>query len=90
MDGETSKYLKVLSGVLQGTVLGPLMFLLYINNISTRISLFICLFSDDCILCRIITEDHNYLQENLNTLVEWTKQWQMILNPTKCVTLNCI
>ena len=91
VEGETSKTLKVLSGVPQGTVLGPLMFLLYINDISTGIGSSIRLFADDCVLYRTIktTEDHDHLQEDLNTLVEWTKQWQMTLNPTKCVTLNC-
>ena len=74
-EGETSKTLKVLSGIPQGTVLGPLMFSLYINDISTGISSSIRLFADDCVLYRIITtEDHDHLQQDLNTLVEWTKQ----------------
>ena len=54
VEGETSKTLKVLSGVPQGTVLGPLMFLLYINDISTEIGSSIRLFADDCVLYRII------------------------------------
>ena len=76
VEGETSKDLKVLSGVPQGTVLGPLMFLLYINNMSTEIESSIRLFADDCILYRIIktTEDHNCLQQDLNILIEWTNQ----------------
>ena len=93
VEGETSNTLKVLSGVLQGTVLGPLMFLFYINDISTGIDSSIRLFADDYVLhvYRVITsmEDHNHLQQDLNTLVEWTKQWQMTLNPAKCVILNC-
>ena len=68
MDGETSTNLKVLSEVPQGMVLGPLKFLLYINNINTRITSSIHLFTDD------------------GLLLEWIKQWQMILNPAKCVT----
>ena len=91
VEGETSNSLKVLSGVPQGTVLGPLMFLLYINDISAGINSSIRLFADDCVLYRVIksTEDHEHLQQDLNTLVKWTEQWQMILNPAKCVTLNC-
>ena len=91
VEGETSKTLNILSGVPQGTFLGPLMFLLYINDISTGIGSSIHLFADDCVLYRIIktTEDHDHLQQDLNAVVEWTKQWQMTLNSTKCVTLNC-
>ena len=67
------------------------MFLLYINDISAGIISSIRLFADDCVLYRVIktTEDHDHLQQDLNILVEWTKQWQMILNPSKCVALNC-
>ena len=68
MEGETSNTLKVLSGVPQGMVLGPLMFLLYITDIGTGIGSSICLFADDCVLYRVIKsiEDHNHLQEDLN------------------------
>ena len=81
----------MLSGVPQGTVLGPLMFLLYINDIDVEICSSIRLFADDCILYRIITspEDHHHLQHDLDSLVQWTQQWQMKLNPEKCVTLRC-
>jgi len=66
-----SEKLKVLSG----TVLGPLLFLLYANDICTGIRSSIRLFADDCVLYRVIktTEDHNHLQQDLNTLVEWTR-----------------
>ena len=69
------------------------MFLLYINDISTGIGSSIRLFADDYVLYRVIKstkgKDQNHLQQDLNTLVEWTKQWQMTLNPAKCVILNC-
>ena len=67
------------------------MFLLYINDVSTNIGSSIHLFADDCAVYRIIksTEGHDQLQQDLNTLVEWTKQRQIILNPAKCVTLHC-
>ena len=67
------------------------MFLLYINDIRIEIGSSIRLFADDCVLYKVIklTEDHDHLQQDLNTLVEWTKQWQIILNPAKCVALSC-
>ena len=40
-------------------------------------------------LSNYVTEDHDYLQQDLNIIVEWIKQWQMILNPAKCVALSC-
>ena len=91
VEGERSQDKRVLSGVPQGTVLGPLMFLLYINDINTNICSPICLFADDCILYRIIEtpDDHQYLQSDLNSLIQWTMQWQMKLNPEKCITLRC-
>ena len=65
VEGETSNTLKVLFGVPQGTVLGPLMFLfLYINDISTGIGSSIHLFADDYVLYRVIKsiKDQNHLQ----------------------------
>ena len=50
VDGAPSKPISVLSGVLQGTALSPLMFLLYINDIMDKVSSILCLFTDYCIL----------------------------------------
>ena len=54
VDGISSPPVHVLSGVPQGTVLGPLMFLLYINDIATGISSPLRLFADDCLLYRTL------------------------------------
>ena len=64
------------SGVPQGTVLGPLMFLLYINDITTNISSRIRSFADDCVLYQVIhsEQDHHHLQQDLNHIIQWTKQ----------------
>jgi len=89
--GHKSSYVNVSSGVPQGTVLGPLMFLLYINDITNNITSGIRLFADDCVLYRVIhsEQDNHLLQQDLNRIIQWTKQWQMSLNISKCVILTC-
>ena len=92
IDGEFSPSIPVTSGVPQGTVLGPLMFLLYINDIGELIdnSTSIKLFADDCLLFRPIQTDQDQvqLQSDLDKLRSWAKSWQMNFNPTKCECLH--
>ena len=85
-DGETSNHVLVLSGVPQGTVLGPLMLLLYINDITKDIDSPLHMFAGKCLLYRIIesTEDTTKLQQDLNKLSEWANTWQLNFNVTKC------
>ena len=75
----------------QGTVLGPLMFLLYINDIKCGTSSHLKLFADDCVLNRTINsqQDHLLLQHDLNIILKWTETWLMELNISKCVVLTC-
>ena len=68
LDGEASSPVNVKSGVPQGTVLGPLMFLLYINDIGTNITNSkVKLFADDCLMYRIVDskEDESKLRDDL-------------------------
>ena len=91
VDGESSEFIRVMSGVPQGTVLGPLMFLLYINDISNNLTSHIRLFADDCIIYRTISfpEDPLHLQEDLDRIFNCTTHWQMQFNIQKCVVLQC-
>ena len=90
IDGERSTDATVDSGVPQGTVLGPPLFILYINDISDNISSSIKLFADDCLLYRQINtkEDAALLQKDLDILTQWSSDWQMKFNPAKCSLLR--
>ena len=86
LEGESSEEARVRSGVPQGTVLGPLLFLVYINDLPTNLTSSVRLFADDCMLYREIhnTEDSALLQEDVNTLCTWESRWQMGFNVSKC------
>jgi hypothetical protein len=88
VDGEESRSVKVKSGVPQGTVLEPLMFLLYINDIGENIGSSVRLFADDSLIYMAVSSrnDCQRLQYYLTIMVNWRKKWQMIFNPSKCYT----
>ena len=86
----SSDWSAVTSGVPQGTVLGPVLFLLYINDLPNNISSNVKLFADDSVVYRQIqrVEDHSILQQDLLNLEQWTSLWQMNFAPSKCYTLS--
>ena len=92
VDGHLSDPAKVESGVPQGTVLGPLLFLLYINDLPLKVSpgTRIRLFADDCLIYRPITsaQDHVILQKDLNSATQWANEWGMAFNTAKCNILS--
>ncbi len=86
LEGSRSKPSHVVSGVPQGTVLGPLLFLLYINDLPDGLSSNVRLFADDCVLYRTVRDHHDtkMLQNDLNVLQDWERNWLMHFNPSKC------
>ena len=64
------------------SVLGPTLFLVYINDIANGIQSQLRLFADDCIIYRTINtpEDHTTLQQDLNHLSKWATTWQIKWN----------
>ena len=82
VEGEASESVKVLSGVPQGTVLGPLLFLCFINDLPSHVTSQARLFADDCLLYRPIKtkQDHITLQQDLTNLEIWAKEWGMKFN----------
>ena len=90
LEGATSYPTHVTSGVPQGTVLGPLLFLLYINDISDDITSEVRLFADDCIMYRRVKnkQDGVDLQRDIDRLCEWERRWQMKFNKAKCYAMH--
>ena len=85
VDGIQSDLVTVDSGVLQGTVLGPILFLLH-NDLPSVISSKVRLFADDCLVYGEIKsrQDQNDLQKDLNLLESWGSTWEMRFNAAKC------
>ena len=90
VEGETSQEATVDSGVPQGTVLGPLLFLCHINDLPECVSSQVRLFADDCLLYRPIRslQDQITLQQDLSHLETWASNWGMRFNAKKCYVLS--
>ena len=90
LEGAKSNQDDVLSGVPQGTVLGPLLFLTYINDMPECTSSDVRLFADDRLLYRVVRNmnDSKILQEDLSALEDWEKTWLMSFNPSKCTVIR--
>jgi Reverse transcriptase (RNA-dependent DNA polymerase)/Endonuclease-reverse transcriptase len=86
IDGWSSDSVTVTSGVPQGSVLGPLLFLIYINDLPDKIRSKCRLFADDSLIYRkILTEeDRLILQHDLEEVADWCTKWLMSLNLNKC------
>ena len=92
VDGSISESADVISGVPQGTVMGPLLFLLFINDLPQVVdpSTQVRLFADDCLIYRTITsiQDQIQLQKDLDALQLWGDLWGMSFNASKCNILT--
>jgi hypothetical protein len=83
--GHLSEEVRVRSGVTQGSVLGPLLFLAYDNDIWRNINSTTRLFADDCIIYREVKNNNEMesRQTDLNRLAKWAVENAMKINPTK-------
>ena len=79
-----------MSGVPQGTVPGPLLFSLHINDIMSDIESEMRLFGDDCVCYREIKniEDTLKLQKDIDRLGIWARKWGMRFQPVKCIMMQ--
>lgn len=87
VNGASSCASQVTSGVPQGSVLGPLLFLIYVD-ITEGVESHIRLFADDCVLYREITDSREkaFIQRDLTKISDWCTRWHMHLNLNKTVT----
>ena len=88
--GVFSDWLSVISGVPQGSVLGPILFLVYINDLDHGVKNWILKFADDTKIFSKVSspEDRLRLQHDLDILVQWSEEWQMLFNVGKCKVMH--
>ena len=90
INGEKSQPRDVTSGIPQGSVLGPTLFTIFINELPSIVESLVYLFADDTKIFRKMTvpSDSDDLQQDLNTLHEWTDTWLLRFHPGKCKIMN--
>ena len=89
--GTCSDWSNVTSGTPQGTIVGPLLFLLYINDITESVLSTIKLYADETKIYREIIDpirDPQLLQADLTSLTEWARKWQLRFNADKCESMR--
>ena len=90
LSGSFSEWTRVTSGVAQGSVLGPLLFILYINDIDDSVSSRLLKFADDTKVFRNVSkaEDVDSLRQDLVNLYKWSVEWLMLFNVDKCKVMH--
>lgn len=92
INNTSSSWETVTSGIPQGSILGPLLFLflVYVNDIGNGITSTTKLFADDCTLYRRVNsaQDARCLQQDINHLFTWSQNWQLKFNISKCKVIQ--
>ena len=90
VNGKLSTWAEIFSGIPQGSVLGPVLFVIYINDLPDELVCTAKIFADDTKLFQGFSspDDQTRVQEDLNNLLTWSQRWQMGFNKDKCKTLH--
>lgn len=90
VNGEKSEWSDVISGIPQGSVLGPVLFVIYINDMPEVVHSTIKLFADDAKIFKHVSHlrDNRELQEDLRELEKWATTWQLRFNQGKCKRMH--
>ena len=90
IDGYSSTWRSVVSGVPQGSVIDPILFLIYINDLDLGVKNEILKFADDTKLYGVVTDEieAQLLQSDLNVITSWADEWQMKFNLEKCKVMH--
>jgi len=88
--GVKSSWIEVFSGVPQGSVLGPILFLIYTNDLDFGLRNWILKFADDTKIFSRINNclDSERLQSDLLQLIRWSEEWQMLFSVNKCKVMH--
>ena len=84
LNGQTSDWMHVLAGVPQGSILGPLLFLIFINDLPDSLESMVKIFADDTSLFSLVRDQRtssDNLNRDLGRISEWANQWKMSFNP---------
>ena len=90
LEGFYSSWSRVWSGVPQGSVLGPVLFLIFINDLDMTVTSNVLKFADDTKLFRVVDnyQDGQMLQDDLDSVCDWADDWKMSFNTDKCKVVH--
>ena len=88
LDGFESGWNRVISGIPQGSILGPILFIIFVNDLPSVVGSICKMFADDCKIYRRIVsnQDIQALQEDIARLCQWSEDWKLAFNIQKCTS----